>query len=216
MPDKPLFQLWANDKNVQCEGSIVTYGNMLIIFHNITLNRDLATSKAKGNESLKEVLRQKDSDEIIKFRSGYFDVPCKATTRLVPQKHDPQHFRTWKSAWIARPHKHIESSVIEEDFTMIIICRYEYANVYWTVMDLYNTFLSMKFLGANNSRTIHLLIFDIHSNTPLDRIWEGIFKSVKRFHNLNSSVTFSDLAWTFSAQIQSVNGQKSETDSLHR
>ena len=165
------------------------------MFHNISLHRDLASSKANGNESLSDVLHQRDSDETITFRAGYFQVPCKSDTRLISRFNEPLHFKAWKNALNAGPHVCPTEGVLEQDLTMII-CRYEYANVYWAVMDLYNTFLSVKFLGANISQT-HLLIFDTHPNTPLDGMLTGIFKSVRRFHDLDEIVTFSTLGWIF-------------------
>ena len=74
---KPLFDLWASDKKVLCEGLIVIYGKILNIFHDITLHRDLVSSKAKSNEALKESIRKQDSDETVN---------CTSMSHATPQR----------------------------------------------------------------------------------------------------------------------------------
>ncbi|XP_046363064.2 uncharacterized protein LOC124139782 [Haliotis rufescens] len=59
------------------------------------------------------------------------------------------------------------------------IVRGDYANMYWTVIELYSAYLSARVLNRTAFETT-ILILDAHPASALDGLWELLFKKVVR------------------------------------
>lgn len=82
---------------------------------------------------------------------------------------------------------------------VVTMTRYEYANVYWMMMELYNIFLTVTFFGKRLS-DVNLLILDAHPNSTLDDLFRVPMKSSVRLGHLNQTIPIDTLAITLSRQ----------------
>ena len=84
--------------------------------------------------------------------------------------------------------------VISNNFT-IVTTRFEYANVYWVLVDLYNCFLVMRFLDRRPEETTVLLL-DAHPSGLLDPLWHRLFAHVTQLANFPLVTEVNELAWS--------------------
>ena len=70
----------------------------------------------------------------------------------------------------------LDVPVITHNFT-ILITRFDYANVYWNMVDLYDAFLLMQFFNKTSHET-NVVWLDAHPTGPLDPLWHKLFSNV--------------------------------------
>ena len=68
----------------------------------------------------------------------------------------------------------------EEVDEAIILTRYEYANLYHTMTDLYNTYQAMQ-MFAHSQRPPLVLFMDGHSKGAMDTVWPTLFSPTVRY-----------------------------------
>ena len=199
---KSLFQTWIRARKVLENCSVEVFDSSVVVLYNVSLNGSFASARAKGGEKIEDVMNRKDEDEMYSIRPGYFAVPYrnKDSKCKLGNIGNAQHLKSWSTA--VKPYREkseILQTAYNSNFT-ICITRYEYANVFWTIMDLYDTYLTVAFLNQTMNNT-QLLIVDAHPDTPLDGLWYGTFKKVVRPHQLNPVSVHKTLAWTFGREM---------------
>ena len=141
------FREWKMKVVSDCGGNFIGYGSYFVHFKNLLLNKTLAHAGAKGGEPITNVLHQNSDEENYELRQGFQKLRCsKRPTFTFETKIEHLHI-WWKTTvfsdqedvlqWIA------QGAVMDKKFTLLLT-RYEYANVYWTVIDLYNAFLMTR------------------------------------------------------------------------
>lgn len=87
----------------------------------------------------------------------------------------------------------------------IAVNRYDYANFYHTITDIYTVYLLSRFFHYN-PKSVHILFLDSHPKGNLDLLWSQLFHSYERLGHLNKlPIFYKQLIWS---PIQS----KSELD----
>ena len=144
---KDYFKEWRRIVVSDCEGNFIGYGSYSVHFKNLLLNRTLAHAGAKGGEPITNVLHQSSDAENYELRQGFQKLHCAKRPRFTFQT-KMEHLHTW---WLTTefsdkedvPQWIAQGAVMEKKFTLLLT-RYEYANVYWVVIDLYNVFLMTR------------------------------------------------------------------------
>ncbi len=90
------------------------------------------------------------------------------------------------------------------NFTIALV-RYEYHNVYWTIIDVYNVFLTAAFLNKTVAETSVLLV-DEHPKGNLDVLLKEIFNT-RQLHEFPKVTLFHDLVWAPSRHHNPMLGQ---------
>ena len=155
---------------------------------NLQLNRK-KIKVSRGGEEIAAVLGRSEEDEMPEFQPGAFEVSgCQLTENLSPQhvkyslaKIIPSIARLDENqslactAWIEEP--------------VLFVTRYEYANVYHTMTDWYNVWLTLLAAGLlqeHRNITVHgarvtrplphrIVFLDGHARSVLDVTWKDLF-----------------------------------------
>ena len=192
-----LFSKWASRTEQFCGGTITSFSDTIICFRKITVNPKLATALAKPGINATQVLQQAEEDELYKFQPGFFQIHCKTDSLGRISRHGRTHVHgIWEAA--LKVNTDSPSPVSAQDSQSgltIALQRNEYANVYWTLLDVYDIYLTCNFLNHSTENTSVLLV-DARPQGNLDSLW-NIFRSVERLSSLNSSVTYDVLNWRF-------------------
>ena len=196
----PLFDEYNSKKQVLCGGQFVAYNGQIISQRNVIFDRSKCSAKAKGGEDPLEILKKySDADEMYHFKPRAFLQPCDSTEGPKPTLTGTSLQLT---SWMASTTLVLEAVmptlnvVTNRNFT-IALARYEYANLYWTIMDLYDVFLVMKFFNKTPAETT-VLIMDAHPKSHLDALWYYTFGAVHRLGEMDTLVRYDHLVWAMS------------------
>ncbi|XP_022106696.1 beta-(1,2)-xylosyltransferase-like isoform X2 [Acanthaster planci] len=186
-----------------CDGDVEFYQNMTALMRNVIVDPAKAHTKAKGGEKVKDVLLQHESAEFYHHEKGLIHIE---NCSNIPAPHifrfghmSPEIDQLSNAVKISKdPYKNQGETILEYDSDFVILLtRFEYANVYWTVIDLYNAFLMMQLYN----RTFHntdLWIFDAHPDTSLEGLFTGTFRRVFRLTEIQGKTRFRNLLPCFS------------------
>ena len=198
---RDLFQTWVRTKLSLYEGKIRVYGQKVVELKDMVLRRDLAVTHAKGGEKIEDVINRPDADEEYKIEPGYFSIPCvnQSVDMIVPVAGDAPHVKIWAKSVRCCNLTQIPHNKSDTALTMMVQ-RYEFANVFWIMMELYDAYLGVTFLNRTLSET-HLILVDSHPLSHLDQLWTRTFKTVSRPNQLDKAIKFPSLTWNLPRQF---------------
>ncbi|KAH0461073.1 hypothetical protein IEQ34_008648 [Dendrobium chrysotoxum] len=157
---------------------------------------------SKGGERLELVMGRREEEELPRFEDGAFEiegdggkrsgdgrvVDDEFLDRYVPRNGIEFHAMRglMKSMRIVGSGEFQCSQWIEEP--TILVTRFEYANLFHTVTDWYNAYVSSRVTSLPGRP--HLIYVDGHCKAPLEETWEAIFTSARYAKNFSASVCF--------------------------
>ncbi|XP_074641299.1 uncharacterized protein LOC141899046 [Tubulanus polymorphus] len=186
-PKAPFFQKLDDGKIPYCNKSVDVYNEMILVSKGAEIETRLAVG-SPGGEDPTSVLNRNERDEHYTLSPGFFRMTC-------------NQFRV-KNNWrrsvlpIKRRTADETNYVNYVAGATVIVERNEYANVYWTLIDIYNVFIVLKFLEFDPGNAV-ILLLDGHPSGPLDPLWTTIFRSVLRVKDLKPIAKFETLIWMF-------------------
>jgi len=152
-----------------------------------------------GGEYVEDVVNQLENTEYITYSHGFFQLKCGPLhpQQFTYQFSDKSHGSKWMNSLRVIDDSVLgaESSVDQRrsEFTVAVL-RYEYANLFHTMTDWYNTFLIMVFFNHTPSNT-NVLLVDAHPHGALDDVWSSLFNSTTLLSSLPLRTNFTDLVW---------------------
>ncbi|CAH1800308.1 unnamed protein product [Owenia fusiformis] len=194
-PKPTLLNEWRNKvkRKQMCDRALTLYNNEFALLNDVIIDRNFSKG-AIGGESLHEVLNQLETDEIYQLKQGFFKMDCEADTLSdYTFSGDTNHLNAWLEAVSTK------SSTQGKDINKIpeltiAIQRYEYANFYHVITDIYNAFLMMTFFDKQPENT-NIIFIDGHPFCELDLIWQKLFHSVQRVGHLEGPTLYESLVW---------------------
>ena len=139
---------------------------------------------SRGDEEISSVRHRKEEAEFPSYSSGAFALDC-----LQPQP-PPDLSHTMYRDHLAGMFKSIEygpgggggggGKCDEEVGEAVVITRYEYANLYHTMTDVYNTYQALQMYGQSSTHPL-VLFMDGHSKGAMDSLWPTLFSSNVRY-----------------------------------
>ncbi|XP_071094698.1 uncharacterized protein [Haliotis cracherodii] len=147
----------------------------------IVLDPSRSFGTRRGGENITEVKHQNESMEYLNFEFGILTALCRGKTGLkrhlgISHQRAPLNDLTN----VITVSNKTEMEYIESlDGLTVGIVRINYANMYWTVIELYNAYLNTREMNRTAAETT-ILILDAHPATALDGLWELLFKKVVR------------------------------------
>ncbi|XP_020598891.1 beta-(1,2)-xylosyltransferase-like [Phalaenopsis equestris] len=179
----------ATLKSSVCEGSRVRMDPRKIMM-------------SKGGERLELVMGRREEEELPSFEDGAFEiegdrrkrsqggrvVDDEFLDRYVPRNGIAFHAMRglMKSMRVVGPGELQCSQWIEEP--TILVTRFEYANLFHTVTDWYNAYVSARV--TNLPKRPHLIYVDGHCKAPLEEAWEALFTNARYAKNFSAAVCF--------------------------
>ncbi len=198
--DVRIFTEWYAHQLKACNSSFIAYNASFIKFKDMYIDLSLAEANAKGGEDIAKIMNRKDEDEMYKFRKGFYNIICDKDQypKFVFGK-NVAHLSEWLKVLGFSPSSNKvlldnKTASVIDDLT-IAVTRYEYANVYWTVMDIYNAYLMMHFFN-HTPETTRILWVDARPHSQLDDLWAPLFKTVGRLSSLSPITKLKHFVWS--------------------
>lgn len=185
---------WKSQKDSFCNGDFQSFSSLVFFLKNVLVTKSLAIANATGGEDILSVKDRPETDEVYKYKPGFFTLHCNSSRPVVPMKG-----KTYIPAWFKSlkfVNKPPERDVLQNSIFTIAIVRIEYANVFWALIDIYNGFLTLSAHGKDRMET-HMLLVDAKPWTHLDNMWTTFFGSVSRLSQLPEKVYFKEMVWNF-------------------
>lgn len=194
-PRGSLFQCFYSERlrTSICEGT-----NMVMYPKRIKMS--------KGGEPLESVIGRNEEEELPYFTPGAFEVMVPETEerralfnktmldRLIPVEQIAQH--TMHHLFEQVRTVPVDEVVCAERVSTptIIVTRFEYANLFHTVTDWYNAYITSRI--TNLKRRPRLIFVDGHCKSPMDDAWKAMFSGVHFARHLTGPVCFDHLIFS--------------------
>ena len=215
---------WIQASVRNAEHNLVALGGEMAVLRDVTLDPRRFRG-TKGGEAIDSVFNQKEGSEYFNVLHGFFSLPCSSPPTGIRFHVERQNYRRSNhlNQWLrsltcsaggqqravlpnGNPEPGIDeaagkSGVVDVSRgyvpgVTLALQRYEYANLYHTMLDWYNTFLAALILGID-PRTATFLIVDGHPWGKLDPSWATLFggRAVLRAGHLPNVTTFQYMVW---------------------
>ena len=199
---------WIKASVRNAESNFVALGGEMAVLRDVTLD-PRSFRGAKGGEAIAQVFNQNEGEEYFRVLEGFFSLPCSRPPLGVQFHVEKQNYRRsnhlnhWLSALTCsgpdgggRKRNNDSAPGAYVPGVTLALQRYEYANMYHTMLDWYNAFLVLLLLGVD-PRSATFLLVDGHPWGKLDASWATLFggAGVVRAGHLPSPTTFQYMAW---------------------
>ena len=183
-----------------CANKIIEVRDGIVLFKNITVRPKLARAKVLETR----LAYPKEEDEFFKLEKGFFTLYCDNDTDKAKEILHRAKTRAWILAFEATNPSLSRLQGVNQTFHAghyLAIQRIEFANVYWTVIDLLDIYITAKILGVAPEK-INILLMDAHPSTPLDPFWSVLFHrliklGVDRMLTESNGVVLENLVWRY-------------------
>lgn len=181
-------------EGVYCSGNLYNFKGIFVLLKDVVIDPTRKESKAVGGEKIESVIGHSAKDEEVHLQAGFFTLPCKEIPKIIFPTNS--YFKNWmsgisKSDW--RKKDRMDANLDEFNFT-VLIQRGDYANLYWTLIELFNTYLTIR-LFNENPKFANVIIMDAHPAGKLDDLWKVMFGNVCRVGQMSNKTRHKNLAW---------------------
>lgn len=128
-----------------------------------------------GGEEITSVLGRTEKDEFPTYQKGAFGVLCSAASDSKMSASKAPHHLSEVLHSVAYAVKEECARVVERP--TLFVTRYEYANLYHTMTDWYNTYQAAQMLGLGTD--VDVVFLDGHAKGSLDDVWGRLFHSAQ-------------------------------------
>lgn len=155
-----------------------------------------------GGEPLEAVMGRREEAEMPRFEPGAFQIEHRGERiaedgkvvdeefldQYMPRGGIQQHTMRdlMGSMQVVSPDELKCSQWIEN--TTLLVTRFEYANLFHTMTDWYNAYVSSRVMKLTGRP--HVVFVDGHCKTPLEETWEALFSSIRYAKNFSGPVCF--------------------------
>ena len=204
MPVTTRKRVSVGGLNESCLQKMTEVNRGILHFKNITIRPPLGHAKV-----LQVKLEQpQEEDEFFQLQRGFFTLYCDRDINQVKEKLHQATINNVLSSWglaveviIPWTPQLIGTTHSFNTGHYLAIQRVEYANVYWTVIDLMDIFITTQVVGIA-PESLNIVLMDAHPPTSLDPFWSVVFSKLIKLGNdslfTNSSgVVFENLLWRY-------------------
>ena len=187
-----------------CAHRINVMDGGIVLFRNITVQSNLGRARV-----LDTYLEQPAAeDEFFKLKKGFFTLYCVGNiTQAKKSLHSAEtHYALsqWITAFeVANPSIPVLLGTKQSFHAgqYLAIQRIEYANVYWTIIDLLDIFITTQRLGIEPEK-LNIVLMDAHPPSPLDPFWSVLFQRLIKLgtddiFKHSNNVMFENLVWRY-------------------
>ncbi|XP_078348405.1 uncharacterized protein LOC144633402 [Oculina patagonica] len=190
------------NSNGSCARRIRKIDGGTVVFNDITIRPKLG--HARVLETYLE--HPAEEDEFFRLEKGFFTLYCDGDVNEAKDKlHEAKKYNAL-TAWITALEVANPSSVLlraNQSFQAgqyLAIQRIEFANVYWTVIDLLDIYITTQRMGIEPEK-LNIILLDAHPATPLDPFWSVLFQRLiklnDRIFKQANHVVFENLVWRY-------------------
>lgn len=197
--NEAFYKSWQKNIHTCCDGLVEVHDRKSVCLRDVVLIPSRASAKASGGEDIQNVINREEKDEFFKYSPGFFVIHCSDENHPLKNAiENKSHFRDWSDAVDYKGEFPVDrnQSMSHVPELTIAVTRYEFANVYWVIMELYDAFLTSQFYGSYPSDA-NVLLMDAHPKGALDNLWTTTFRRAIPLGSLPHQTTFSQLVWNF-------------------
>lgn len=162
-----------------CSSKIIEYNERFIVFENGEIHPNNSIGKPGGDDP-NLVINQAESSEYHNMKSGFLHLQCNGTVNCSSLNNT--HFKRYCEVVTLSEAERTYISKTRSK-TIVAIIRYDYANLYWVLSDLYNIFFVSTYLNIP-PETLSILWVDAHPVSITDELWTPLFNEVLRIGTL--------------------------------
>ena len=204
MPVTTRKRVSVGDLNESCLQKMTEVNRGILHFKNITIRPPLGHAKVLQVK----LEHPQEEDEFFQLQRGFFTLYCDRDINQVKEKLHQATINNVLSSWglaveviIPWTPQLIGTTHSFNTGHYLAIQRVEYANVYWTVIDLMDIFITTQVVGIA-PESLNIVLMDAHPPTSLDPFWSVVFSKLIKLGNdslfTNSSrVVFENLLWRY-------------------
>lgn len=161
-----LSDIWMRDQFFSCDGKFHGYGNEFARLYDVAVNVQ---------------------------QPGHFFQDCSRNYPVYEFNDNFQknHLNNWVKS-ITQMNTNINR--LRRPNTTFAVLRYEYANLFHQITDIYNVYVVTKLLKLDPSH-VNILFFGRHNTGHIDKCWDTLFGDVERIEEFNQPVLYKDLIW---------------------
>ncbi|XP_067667633.1 uncharacterized protein [Haliotis asinina] len=178
-----------------CSKSIGLLPSGGVKLQDMILDPSRAFGIRRGGENIADIKHQNESKEYFSFEFGFLRTLCTGRPGLTRQVKEFRHRGSVCDVTyaIAVSNKtQLEYMECLEGLTVGLV-RTDYADIYWTVIELYGAYLNVRDMNRAAAETT-ILILDAHPVTGLDGLWELLFQKVVRVGWMKSTTLLKEFA----------------------
>ncbi|CAI2733171.1 unnamed protein product [Schistosoma spindalis] len=165
-----------NEIDVEDAGiELYDFGVNIVVFKNVFIDPSKVVGAIGGEDPLK-VANQPESYELLDFQHGFIKTSVKPNIKRGQLRSYETNVITLLRSLEVLDSVNLDTNNIYKEKVVFLITRVEYANLYHTMTDWYNTYITMKLLNLTINN-IHLLIIDGHPLSNLDEVWYQLFNN---------------------------------------
>ena len=169
-PDPPeIFDHWASRKHVFADGRFTAWNHQFAVARGLFVDFTRCHGP-KGGERIEDVPNQPESVEYHRFERGFFNLPKPIAYRL------PFYLQQWMRSFATTVPDEVDC---EHGNVHLALTRYEYANLYHVLTDLFNAFIVLRFLRID-PKSVTLILMDGHPASIMDTYYEAFFGDCRR------------------------------------
>ena len=187
-----------------CAHRINVIDGGMVLFRNITIRSKLGRARV-----LETYLEQPAAeDEFFNLEKGFFTLYCVGNVNGAKERLHPAEEYHALSTWITA-FEAVNPSIpvllgMKQSFhagQYLAIQRFEYANVYWTIIDLLDIFITTQRLGIEPEK-LNIVLMDAHPPSSLDPFWSVLFQRLIKLgtdyiFKQSNNVIFENLVWRY-------------------
>ena len=204
MPVTTRKRVSVGGLNESCLQKMTEVNRGILHFKNITIRPPLGHAKVLQVK----LEHPQEEDEFFQLQRGFFTLYCDRDINQVKEKLHQATINNVLSSWglaveviIPWTPQLIGTTHSFNTGHYLAIQRVEYANVYWTVIDLMDIFITTQVVGIA-PESLNIVLMDAHPPTSLDPFWSVVFSKLIKLGNdslfTNSSrVVFENLLWRY-------------------
>ena len=187
-----------------CAHRINVMDGGIVLFRNITIRSNLGRARV-----LETNLEQPAAeDEFFNLEKGFFTLYCVDNVNGAKERLHPAEEYHALSTWITA-FEAVNPSIsvllgMKQSFhagQYLAIQRFEYANVYWTIIDLLDIFITTQRLGIEPEK-LNIVLMDAHPPSSLDPFWSVVFQRLIKLgtddiFKQSNNVMLENLVWRY-------------------
>ena len=200
----PQSGSFLKNETRSCAHRINVMEGGIVLFRNITVQSKLG--RARVLETYYE--QPAAEDEFFKLKRGFFTLYCRGNVNEVKERLYSAKTHYALSKWITALEVANPSIAVllgaKQSFhagQYLAIQRIEYANVYWTIIDLLDIFITTQRLGIEPEK-LNIVLMDAHPPSSLDPFWSVLFQRLIKLgtddiFKHSNNVMFENLVWRY-------------------
>ena len=181
--------------NTSCNNSFTGYSSIILRIKSVIINKKYAKIIAKPKQNINETLNQKEEDEVYDVKTGFFQMICDEKPPFTFHERSSPHLNKWLSVFSFQKKNTVYTKLSQISKFTIVTMRYEYSNIYWTIVDLFDIYLTASFFNKSATAT-NVLIIDQRPKSKLDDLYKVIFNATF-LSDIQEVSIFKDLAFNF-------------------